>query len=121
MILDLEATAGISTADVPQEAAPTELDGGSGSHLELERLTADLAALVEHSEDAIVSSNLDGTILTWNRGAVNVYGYRAEEVVGKSVAMLYPPDRLTEFEKLLAEVQQGRSIAQSNTERVRKD
>jgi len=68
-----------------------------------------------------MSSDLDGTIVSWNQGAVNVYGYTAEEVLGRSAAILFPPDRLQELKDLLMELRQGSAITQSSSERLRKD
>src|SRR6476646_7984524 len=58
-----------------------------------ENARAHLAAIVESSEDAIISKTLDGTILTWNAGAERVYGYPAAEAIGCSMTMLLPADR----------------------------
>jgi CheY-like chemotaxis protein len=60
-----------------------------------------LAAVVEDSDDAILSKMLDGTILTWNKAAERMYGYRPEEVIGKNVSMLLPPDRPAEVDEIL--------------------
>ena len=64
---------------------------------QFEEQNARLAAIVQSSDDAILSKSLDGTILSWNRGAERIYGYSAEEVVGKPVSFLAPPDRLDDF------------------------
>ena len=55
-----------------------------------------LAAIVESSEDAICSRSLDGIVLTWNPGAERLYGYRAEEILGRPMSVLMPPDRVTD-------------------------
>ena len=60
-----------------------------------------LAAIVENSDDAILSVDLEGTIATWNRGAEQLYGYEAEEIIGKSVNVLIPADRQDEEPGLL--------------------
>jgi PAS domain S-box-containing protein len=79
-----------------------------------------LAAIVESSDDAISSLDLKGTILTWNPGAERVYGYTAEEIVGRNVRMLVPPDLLHETELWLEGLQQG-GVLRLETVRVRKD
>lgn len=88
--------------------------------LDPEALRAHLAALVDSSEDAILSKTLDGTILTWNRGAERLYGYTAEEMVGKSISILVPSDRPGEVEDILARVQRGESD-HFETLRIHKD
>jgi two-component system CheB/CheR fusion protein len=80
-----------------------------------------LAAIVESSVDAIFSKNLDGTIQTWNRGAEHLYGYTAEEAVGRSVHMLVPEDRTEEWHTIMAHLRRGESVERLATERVRKD
>ena len=52
-----------------------------------------LAAIVESSDDAIISKTLDGTVMTWNKAAERMYGYRAEEIIGKSISLVQPTDR----------------------------
>jgi PAS domain S-box-containing protein len=80
-----------------------------------------LAAIVESSDDAILSVDLDGTIATWNRGAEDLLGYDAEEIIGKSATVLIPPDRQGEERKLLERVAGGEHIQHYETERLRKD
>ena len=67
-----------------------------------EKVRFRLAAIVESTDDAILSLTLDGVILTWNSGAATVYGYTADEIVGKYVAVLVPADRHQEVEEMLA-------------------
>jgi PAS domain S-box-containing protein len=80
-----------------------------------------LAAVVESSDDAIISKTLDGTITAWNRGAEKVFGYSAAEAVGKPMALLLPPDRAEEESGILARIRCGESIHHFETVRVRKD
>jgi two-component system cell cycle sensor histidine kinase/response regulator CckA len=86
---------------------------------ELNRLR--LTALVESSDDAIVSKDLDGTIRTWNPAAERIFGYTAEEMVGASIFRLIPPDLHDEEHMLLGRIRTGEHIAHYETERVRKD
>jgi len=80
-----------------------------------------LAAVVESSEDAILSETLDGTILSWNAAAERMYGYRAKEALGKSVAMLIPSGRAHELPAILERIREGKQIRRLETVRVRKD
>ena len=82
---------------------------------------ARLAAIVESSNDAIVSKALDGTIQTWNSGAERLYGYTAAEMIGHDVTRLLPPDRLDEEKHLLGRVNRGETLPQHETRRMRKD
>src|SRR5262245_46245936 len=80
-----------------------------------------LASIVESSDDAIVSTNLDGAITSWNRGAERLFGYFAEEVVGKSITILLPPDRSDEEPAILNRVRDGEHVDHYETVRQRKD
>lgn len=80
-----------------------------------------LAAIVESSEDAIYSKDLDGQITSWNRGAEKMYGYSAREMIGQNVARLTPSDRLHENEDILELLRRGESIEHIETIRFRKD
>lgn len=80
-----------------------------------------LAAIVESSEDAIISKDLKGTIVTWNRAAEKLFGYAAAEAIGRPVTMLIPDDRQQEEEAILGSIGQGRPVARYETLRRRKD
>jgi PAS domain S-box-containing protein len=80
-----------------------------------------LAAIVESSDDAILGTSLDGTIQSWNAGAEKIYGYTAAEVVGRSAALLAPPDRPHEIPGLLERVGRGERIQHFETVRMCKD
>lgn len=80
-----------------------------------------LAAIVESSEDAIISKDLDGIITTWNSGARRLFGYEADEVIGKSVTILIPPERLHEEPNILRRMRLGERIEHYETVRRRKD
>src|SRR5579884_1184826 len=82
---------------------------------------ARLAAIVESSDDAIVSKNLKGIITSWNRGAERLFGYRADEAIGRPVTMLMPPDRVNEEPGILARIGRGEKIEHYETVRRRKD
>jgi PAS domain S-box-containing protein len=80
-----------------------------------------LAAIVETSQDAIISKNLDGTILTWNSGAQQLFGYEANEVIGKGIWILIPPDREHEEVHILESIRRGSGVQYYETVRRRKD
>ena len=82
---------------------------------------ARLAAIVASSGDAIIGMRPDGTIESWNPGAERLYGYAAGEAVGRSVAMLVPPERADELPALLARVARGERVDQHETASVAKD
>jgi PAS domain S-box-containing protein len=80
-----------------------------------------LAAIVESSDDAIISKNLDGVIVSWNKGAERLYGYTAEEIVGKPLAILVPPEHSDELPAIMERLKRGERIEHYETVRVRKD
>ena len=82
---------------------------------------AQLAAIVESSEDAIVSKNLDGLILTWNAGAERIYGYRSPEAIGKPISILLPKERMAEEADIIERIRRGERVKHFETTRVRKD
>jgi PAS domain S-box-containing protein len=86
-----------------------------------EELRSRLAAIVASSDDAIISKSLDGVITTWNEGATRIFGYQPEEVIGKPVTILIPPDRLDEEPTILARLRAGERVDHFETLRIRKD
>ena len=80
-----------------------------------------LAAIVESADDAIVSKDLNGIITSWNKGAERLFGYTAEETLGKPVTMLIPPDRLDEEVQILERIKRGERTEHFETVRQRKD
>lgn len=99
-------------------AAQRKLEQDRENQLHSARL---LAAIVESSEDAIISKSLDGVILSWNRGAEQLFGYHADEAVGRHISLIIPPERIAEEDDILAHLRAGRSIEHFETERVRSD
>jgi PAS domain S-box-containing protein len=80
-----------------------------------------LAAIVDSTQDGILSVGLDGRILSWNQAAEEILGYRAEEIVGRSIEVLIPPDRTEDFHGALRRIQAGERIEHYETKRRRKD
>ena len=78
-------------------------------------------AIVDSSDDAIISKNLQSIVMSWNKSAERIFGYSAEEMVGQSIAKLFPPGRLDEEAQILARLQQGERVDHFETQRQRKD
>ncbi len=119
---------------VPFLAYPTPLHDAAGALIGAvnvlvdisERKRADetaqrLASIVESSDDAIVSKNLDGVVMSWNRGAERLFGYAAKEIVGKPIAILIPAERHDEEPSILERIGRGERIDHYETIRRRKD
>ena len=86
-----------------------------------ERATAQLAAIVEFSEDAVVSKTLDGIIQSWNRGAQRIFGYTPEEMIGKPITMIIPPELRDEESMILERIRNGLPVEHFDTTRIAKD
>jgi PAS domain S-box-containing protein len=86
-----------------------------------EKAAQHLAAIVESSDDAIIAKDLDGIITSWNAGAERLFGYTAEEIVGRPVTVLIPPDRQQEEPEILARIRRGERTNHFETIRQRKD
>ena len=80
-----------------------------------------LASIIDSSEDAILSKDLNGIITSWNRGAEHIYGYSAQEVIGKHISFLTPSDRPDEISEILQKIAQGESVEHHESVRVTKD
>jgi PAS domain S-box-containing protein len=80
-----------------------------------------LAAIVDSTDDAVIGKTLDGTIISWNQGAERIYGYTADEVVGKPISILIPADRPDELPNILSRIARGERIDHYLTRRRRKD
>jgi PAS domain S-box-containing protein len=87
----------------------------------LERDARHFAAIVESSDDAIISKDLDGTIVSWNRAAERLLGYTPAEILGQSVRVIIPPDRQSEEDHLLGAVRRGETVDHFETVRLKKD
>lgn len=80
-----------------------------------------LAAIVESSEDAIIGKDLEGRIVSWNRGAERLYGYTADEALGRPISMLLPPGHADELPQIISRLRRGERIEQVDAFRLRKD
>ncbi len=80
-----------------------------------------LAAIVESSDDAIISKSLEGIILSWNHGAEQLYGYTAEEIIGQPLSLLVPPESPNELPEIMERIKRGERLEHFETQRIRKD
>src|SRR5271168_3769859 len=99
--------------------------GGGKSPAELftdsERASQLLNAIVDSSDDAIISKDLNGIVTSWNRGAERLFGYTAAEMVGQPITILIPIDRQDEEPKILSRLRRGERVDHFQTVRKRKD
>ena len=79
-----------------------------------------LAAIIESSDDAIISKHLNGIITSWNKGAENIFGYPEAEAIGQHISLIIPKDRLEEEEMIISQLRQGKRIEHYQTKRVTK-
>src|SRR5712691_5086802 len=91
------------------------------ARLKAEAALGQMAAIVESSADAIIGKTLDGTIVSWNRGAETLYGYSAGEIAGRPISVLVPRDRSGEIPALLERLRRGEGIEHFETVRIRQD
>jgi PAS domain S-box-containing protein len=89
--------------------------------MKAERAAGLLTAIIDSSDDAIISKNLDGTITSWNRAAERLFGYRAEEAVGRHITLIIPEERRGEERMIVERLKRGERIEHFETIRVRKD
>jgi PAS domain S-box-containing protein len=86
-----------------------------------EEALARTAAIIESSDDAIISKTLDGTITSWNGGAQKLFGYAAAEIIGRPMLVLFPPERVSEEADILARISRGERVEHFETVRLRQD
>jgi len=86
-----------------------------------ERATAQLAAIVESSEDAVVSKTLEGIVQSWNTGAQRIFGYTPEEMIGKPITTIIPPEHLSEESMIIQRIRSGQPVESFDTTRIAKD
>jgi PAS domain S-box-containing protein len=88
---------------------------------EAQRATSLLSAIVDSSDDAIVSKNLDGTITSWNKSAEGLFGYAAREAIGRNINLIIPQDRREEERAIIEQIKRGERVDHFETVRLRKD
>lgn len=84
-------------------------------------MVGNMAAIVQYSDDAIIGTDNDGTILSWNKGAKKMYGYGTEEAIGKNISILCPPDRANELKCIQGKISEDKLINNFETVRKRKN
>ncbi len=87
----------------------------------VDELQKKLAAVVESSDDAIISKSIEGIITSWNKGATRLYGYKPEEIIGQPVSVLMPADKKDDFPMIMKKLQEGKRIEHYETKRKTKD
>jgi PAS domain S-box-containing protein len=105
---------------VPAIEREVEAAKSSRARARAEEAVRFLAAIVESSDDAIYGMKLDGTVVSWNRAAERIYGYRAGEIIGRNVSILYPDERLDELIDTMEHIKRGTHVGRSETARARK-
>jgi PAS domain S-box-containing protein len=100
---------------------PKNLETGSAERQRVELAAAQLSAIVEFSDDAIIGMDLRGSVTTWNGGAERLFGYMAGEMLGQPILRLIPPERQSEEKEILGRISRGESVRNFDTRRLRKD
>jgi PAS domain S-box-containing protein len=117
---------------IDDSAAPVKEKGGAitgavlvfrdvTQHRQAEAVKARLAAIVESSDDAIIGKNLDGVVTSWNPAATRLFGHAAEEIVGRSIGLLIPPDLQDEESAILEWIRRGETVGHYEADRLTKD
>ena len=120
---DPAAATDAGAADVPAHLADVNklLKQEIAHRRRAEEANATFAAIVENSTDAIIGQNLDGTIVTWNRGAEQIFGYTAAEACGRDISILFPAELVSEQTRIVQCIRRGDVVPPFETERIRKD
>jgi PAS domain S-box-containing protein len=119
LLFALAASANTWLAHMAEGARRAQLEG-TRAQLRAQDSRERLAAIVESSDDAIIGKNLDGVIQSWNAGAERVFGYRAEEMIGRPILTLIPPERSLEEDRILGLLRRGQRVDHFETVRMTK-
>lgn len=111
----------LETSQEELQAANEELLSLNVALQQREEELTRMAAIVESSDDAIISKSCEGIITSWNHGAQRLYGYRAEEIIGKPVSVLMPPGKKSDFPKIMGMLLQGKRVEHYETQRMTKE
>lgn len=112
----------LSDPEAPSgEVSQTILDELPLLRQQADRAVALLASIVDSSDDAIISKNLDSIITSWNRGAEQLFGYTSKEAIGQPITLIIPAERLAEEAKIIERLKRGERIEHFDTERIAKD
>src|SRR5258707_971831 len=106
--------------DVQRENSALKTQIAANRPVDLGEAQAKLAAIVESSDDAIVSKTLDGIITTWNHGAQRIFGWQADEVIGRPINIIIPSDRQNEEPNILRQIRAGQRVDHFETVRITK-
>src|SRR5882757_4734548 len=109
-----------SSGGAPQAGVQDRIDRPSHESGELERVRAHMAAIVDSSEDGIISKTLDGIVTSWNQGAERLFGYTAQEMIGQPITRLIPPESHHEEVEILAKIRRGERIDRYEALRIHK-
>ena len=106
---------------MPEPQLPSLIPSVAQEQLVLAEKARFFEAIIESSDDAIISKTLDGIITSWNSGAQRIFGYTAQEMIGRPMATIFPPDRLQEEPVILQKIARGEKVDHFETVRLRKD
>ena len=106
---------------MPEPRLPDTPETFAHEQLALAEKARFFEAIIESSDDAIISKTLDGIITSWNSGAQRIFGYAAQEMIGRPMATIFPPDRLQEEPLILQKIARGETVDHFETVRLRKD
>lgn len=116
---ELESRVRARTEDI--ERANRELTAEINERKRTEETLIQLSSIVESSTDAIVSTDLNSNIISWNKAAERLHGYAAREVTGKSILLLFPPEREDEESRIMERIRRGETVEHYETVRIKKD